>query len=228
MQQTGTQEGQGAQPGQAAGADRASKELASLDARREALQSQLQSLTERRTMMSVQASTAEGPARAGIQGRLSAMDARIARIDDELNSIDDAINASLARGAERPNAFGELWKGTLLPPQAPGFPGAERRDPDNSIGVLAATQLLGFVLMSFVLWRWLRKRGPAVTGRLAPEDAARLEQLQRSVDVMAVEIERISEAQRYVAKSIGGGAAEPIPVRNREGEVVARSTEDRR
>ena len=98
----------------------------------------------------------------------------------------------------------------------------------TAVGKKWVMAITGIVLMSFVLWRWLRKRGPAVAGRLAPEDAARLEQLQRSVDVMAVEIERISEAQRYVAKSIGGGAAEPIPVRNRDGEVVARSTEDRR
>ena len=77
-------------------------------------------------------------------------------------------------------------------------------------------QGVGFLLLAFLLWRGLRRRVSASFARLAPEDSNRIDQLQRSVDVMAVEVERISEGQRYVAKlmgeqspAIGAGAAVP-------------------
>jgi hypothetical protein len=42
-----------------------------------------------------------------------------------------------------------------------------------------------------------RKSGPP---RVSPASDARLEQLQQSIDAIAVEVERIAEAQRFSAK----------------------------
>jgi len=43
----------------------------------------------------------------------------------------------------------------------------------------------------------------------APLNDSRLEQLQQSVDAIAIEVERIAEAQRFSAKLLAGRDAEP-------------------
>ena len=197
------------------GADvaRASRELASLEARRTELKQQLSSNTERRVLMDLQLKSAEGASRAELQNRLKTLDARTARIDDELNEIDDAINAALERGATRaPNGFEQLIQGMRGTPQPPPTFQYQRNN-DLLINLLIG-QGVAFLLLAFILWRGLRRRVSASFARLAPEDSNRIEQLQRSVDVMAVEVERISEGQRYVAKimseqssALGAGAA---------------------
>jgi hypothetical protein len=42
-----------------------------------------------------------------------------------------------------------------------------------------------------------------------PDNDVRLEQLQQSVDAIAIEVERIAEAQRFSAKLLAGRDAEP-------------------
>jgi hypothetical protein len=91
-----------------------------------------------------------------------------------------------------------------MPGMAPPVPESRfqflpRRDDGLMVGLLIG-QGVTFLLLLFLLWRGLRQRVSASFARLAPEDTHRLEQLQRSVDVMAVEVERISEGQRFVSK----------------------------
>jgi hypothetical protein len=54
-----------------------------------------------------------------------------------------------------------------------------------------------------------------------------LDQLQSAVDVIAVEVERIAEGQRYVSKllneklpALGAGAAQELPVKRGAGDRV--------
>ena len=80
------------------------------------------------------------------------------------------------------------------------------------IGTLFATTV-GFAIA------WARARERALRAeltrqRLAPDAEARFDRLQQAVEAMAVEVERISEAQRFAAKllaertSPAAGAAE--------------------
>jgi hypothetical protein len=219
---------QPALPAQTAAVARASAQLAALEGRRSELKGQLSSLTERRFQFSVQMRDAEGDAKREFQARINALDNRTARINDELNQIDDAVSAAIAGGATHPpSLFEQITQGALAPSPTPPprFPVA---DIGNIASVLLA-QGIGFVLISLVLWRWLRRRGP---GSATSQDAGRLEQLQRAVDVIAVEVERISEGQRYVTKilndklpAIGAGAAQEVPIPRRDGERVKASTE---
>ncbi len=60
---------------------------------------------------------------------------------------------------------------------------------------------------------WARTRERAIRAelrqpQLAPEAEARLEQIQQSVDAIALEVERISEAQRFAAKLLAERAAD--------------------
>jgi hypothetical protein len=110
---------------------------------------------------------------------------------------------------------------TLLPPQF--------RDVGNVVANVMFFEALGFVVLGLVLWRWMRRRVPVSITRLGPEDANRMEQLQRSVDVIALEVERISEGQRYVTKvlnealpALGSGAAQEVSMAQRDVQKVPR------
>jgi uncharacterized coiled-coil protein SlyX len=184
--------------------------------RRTELRRQLESNTERRSLLSAQLLEARGtPMQRDLEARIQALDVRTARIDQELNQIDDAVNAALASGITVDRAPRQVV--TTMPPMPPMMPGRDRK---NAVASAMFFEGLGFVVLGLVLWRWLRRRGPASMVRLAPEESARLEQLQHAVDVIALEVERISEGQRYVAKllsekqpAIGAGAAQDISSR---------------
>jgi hypothetical protein len=195
--------------------------LGTLEARRAELKGQLTSLTERRTLLSVQMQGAGGDARRDLDARIKTLDSRTARIDDELNRIDDEITNAIERGAQRPpSGFEQLIRGatTVQPAPVPGLFG--HNFGERITETVIAANAVGFVLLGLFLWVTLRRRvaGPA---RLGPEDVNRFEQLQRSVDVMAVEIERISEAQRYAAKMLNSPPPE-IVARHAEAERVKR------
>ena len=48
--------------------------------------------------------------------------------------------------------------------------------------------------------------------KVPPEVAARLERMETSIDAMAIEMERISEGQRFVTKILADRQAERIPL----------------
>jgi len=208
-------------------------ELEALDARRSELRSQLSSLTERRALLQAQLAQADGPQKTGLRDRIAALDDRTGRIDDELNSIDDAVNAALSRGVTpAPNAFDQLLRmRQQIATVPPAMPAMNPRKIDMLYNALFA-QGIGIVLLGFVLWRTWRKRAPMSPVRLAPEDSGRIDALQRAVDVIAVEVERISEGQRYVNKvlsenqiAIGPGAAQEIRDHHKDAVRSKLSTE---
>jgi hypothetical protein len=69
------------------------------------------------------------------------------------------------------------------------------------------------------IWR----RPAQNSGEMPAELTDRLNRLEQAVDAVAVELERVGEGQRYVAKvfsesqrALGAGAAQPVEVRQRE------------
>src|SRR5439155_9649233 len=146
---------------------------------------------------------------------IKSLDARTASIDDQLNAIDDKVNAAMQRAT--PDFPPTPGRAIVQPPFGPRIdvfgPGGRRGGGPAVSDVMAAVmieQAVAFVLLGFLLWRWARRRVGAAFARLTPEDAERIDQLQRSVDVMAVEVERIAEGQRYVAKVLSEKAI-PAP-----------------
>jgi hypothetical protein len=183
---------------------RESQELLTLETQRGELRGQLSTITERRALLSAQLHDSEGQTRVDLNGRIRTLDARTAAIEDQLNAIDDRVSALVARGVRPPpSGFDRLMEGAF--PGRPGAPGAvgfAPADPFKSewgvlFGGMVLMQGLTLVLLGIVVWRSFVRRTFA---RLGGEDANRFEQLQRSVDVMAVEVERIAESQRFTAK----------------------------
>lgn len=63
----------------------------------------------------------------------------------------------------------------------------------------AGTHFVLMVLGTYAVWR-LATRDDRILSPAIPLADERLEQLQQSVDVVAIELERLGEAQRYNAK----------------------------
>lgn len=164
-------------------------ELDALQMRRSELKNQLESVTERSTELTDQLKEADGNAARSLEARLNSLDARSALLERDLMQTDDAITDALARGITTSQQRSDLI--TI------------QRSTGNTGEVVASAMFaegLAFVLLGVLLYRRMRNRGVIPAARLAPEEAARMEQLQRAVDVIAVEVERISEGQRYVSK----------------------------
>lgn len=209
----------------------AGTDVHALQMKREELKSQLQSLTERRMLIGMQQRDARGSnAERDLDRSLKELDARTARIDAELNKVDDAITQALDRDIASQDAkpvpvpvvpvsppfiAGPEAPWTIQPGGPPFHESAVAREMMQTLLVFGGLQL---ALLAVIAWRWLRAKPAAGAVRLAAEDSNRIDQLQRAVDVIAVEVERISESQRFVNKALGAGAAENIKASKREQE----------
>src|SRR5690349_7007509 len=71
-----------------------------------------------------------------------------------------------------------------------------------SMVVALTGQLCGTLLLVSVIVAWtIRRRSPAVTsGDGVQRIESRLTEMQQSLDAVAIEVERISEAQRFATK----------------------------
>ena len=158
--------------------------------------------------------------------RIAELGQRARLLEVEKDRTDDMIRDALARGvgqAEEAKVAVEAapaianveWAVATPPPlreQALGFVN------DNAVSLLLGEALL-FVLGGVVLWRTLARR----VVRSTPSTA----QLQTSVDAIALEVERISENQRYVTrllneKLLGEGSAAAQPIQSRDKAEVPR------
>lgn len=190
------QVGPGAQP-IAITAPRTSRDIAALKARREELSNQLQSVDGRRSkLMSQLRQNPDPTATKGLQDRLALLDARQLQLETDLAQTGQQLSSATA--------------GLIASTSAPVM-----------YGGLSSNQVMGLSVLSiiFVLFplaigvgRAIFKRSnkPAIPPQALTETAERLERLESAVDAIAIEIERISEGQRFVTKLLSDGQAAPL------------------
>lgn len=86
-------------------------------------------------------------------------------------------------------------------------------DPDVANFAVVAVIIVGMVasLSTITVWfvRGLQKKGPVRELPNAFQFEQRFDQLQQSVDAIAVEVERIAEAQRFSAKLLAERSETP-------------------
>jgi len=187
-------------------------------AQREELREQLSRLEERRTELSQELRSREGADRAGIERRITEIDQRISEVDKQLA----AAELSVARASAIPGAV------VPDPPEPP--------DPDayqETIAIVSSVFTI-FVLfpLAIAYARRLWRRGAMSVAELPKILAERLTRLDQAVDTIAIEVERISEGQRFLTKvmtdnatgrALGAGAAQPIEIAERETARVPRT-----
>lgn len=162
-----------------------SEEVQALRNQRSELSNQLNSAARRREGLANDLEGKTGADRAGIESRIKVLDERIVQIEQDIANTGQVL--ALARG-------------TVLAPEPP-------ENPDNpmQIDVTAITAILSvFVLgpLAIVYARNLWKRGSVqkVETQLERQNADRLARLESAVDAIAIEMERVSEGQRFVTK----------------------------
>ena len=167
------------------------QDLAALRARWTELGNQLRTLESTRNRISEQLSrTGDAAARSGLLERVSDLDKRMMQLDAERADV----------GRQIATAAPELSTTTVPPPPTPIRGGP----PDNEIFVIIPALLIIFVIFPLVLayTRRIWKRTPS--GPAIPREwndvPQRLERLEHAIDVVAIEVERVSEGQRFVTR----------------------------
>lgn len=167
------------------GVPRTTEELSALRAQRSELSNQLSSAAGRREELVNQLDGATGANRAGIEARIAQLDQRILQIEGDI-----ASTGKLIAGA----------RGALLQP-ASNSDGSPFMNVDiTAIVAILSVFVLAPLAVTYARNMWRKGSTPVVDDKLARENADRLARLESAVDSIAVEVERISEGQRFVTK----------------------------
>jgi hypothetical protein len=190
--------------------------VANLRARRSELSDQLESATGRRRQLAEQIRRADGVNKAGLESRIAVLDQRIVRIESELDQVGQQLSspqAALISGTSQPMDFAPRIRFSNVDPEP----------------ILICFILFVMSPIALSISRLVWKRGsrmgstaPALTG----ESTQRLERIEQAMDAIAIEVERVSEGQRFVTRllsergggALGGAQQVPEPVRVPMGE----------
>jgi hypothetical protein len=163
------------------------QEVAALKARRSILSDQLQSADSRRKELSRLARSATGADKAGLEQRIGVLDARLARLEndiDETGKLLSSAPAALASTREPSINFGPNSGNKV-----------------QAIPIVAILSVFVFFPIAISVARNIWRRGslPKTAGP-DRESAQRLERMEQAMDAIAIEIERVSEGQRFVTR----------------------------
>jgi hypothetical protein len=175
---------------------RTSRDIDALKARRQELSNQLESVDGRRSKLISHLKQIRHPTvKKGHEDRIALLDARQLQLEFDIQQTGQQLSSASA--------------GLLAATTVPVF------------GGLGASQVMTLSVLSiiFILFPLAVGVGRAIfkrAGRAAPptavftETAQRLERLEASVDAIAIEIERVSEGQRFVTKLLSEGQPAPM------------------
>ena len=211
---------------QAAQRAQAEGQWAGLSGQRDELKSQLRDLNRRRNELDEQRQVASQSARPGIEARMAEIDARAAKLDQQILSLDDQIATALARltsaRASQGTGVGAGQGGQVIripeitiPPM--DFGRSSRRTEMRDVAGFMAAEAVLLGLIGVVFWRFAMRRMRDQFERMLGSQSQQLGQLQNAVDVIGIEVERISEGQRYVTKVLSEGTpASALPGARKE------------
>jgi hypothetical protein len=198
---------------QLAGAPMTQHDVDVLRGRRSELSNQLESATQRRQQLVDQIRHSNGAGRAGLEARLQLLDQRIVRLESEIDQTGEQLASAPAQ------RFTETRQ-----PDFPRDSPFSRIDPEP---ILICFILFVMSPIALTISRLIWKRGSRI-GQIPPasESAPRLERIEQAVDAIAIEVERVSEGQRFVTRLLAergtpglpGTSPQPEPVRVPAGE----------
>lgn len=181
---------------------------------REELREQMERLEEKRGELIgelTQNTGGDATVAAGLRSRIAEVDKRIADLDQQLAQTE----AVIGRVAGVPGAI-------IEPPEV------IQTGPDEDIvamGLMLTLALLFPLVVAYSRRIWRRAGAtPAVTS-LPAEWTQRMDRLEQSVDSIAIEVERVSEGQRFMTRVItegNRGGVQPLEAGVREAVPVMR------
>ena len=159
-----------------------------LRARRSELSRQLNSAEGRRNELAQELkTTTDGVVREGIEARIRLLNDRIVSIETQIAENGRLIAATA--GTES----------TQEEPMPPGMLSSEQITGISIVFIIMVLAPLAFAAAR-LMWRRATVRIP----KESPEVGERLARLEQAVDAVAIEVERISEGQRYVTRVLVG------------------------
>src|SRR3954469_9325450 len=172
------------------------RQLDALKAQREELSNQLQSVDSRRSkLISQLKQTSDPTAVKGLENRLALLDARQLQLETDIQTTGQQLTSPEA--------------GRLATTSNAPFAGGMSNRQQTTLSILGIIFVLFPISVGIArgLWRRASRQGPPPAA--FAQTAQRLERLEESVDAIAVEVERISEGQRFVTKLLS--EAQPAP-----------------
>jgi hypothetical protein len=168
------------------------QDIANLRAQRSELSDQLESATGRRRALVEQIRRADGVNKAGLEARIATLDQRIVRLEGQLDEVGQQLSSPEAA----------RYVATTQPPV--NFRGPNVRfsnvDPEPII-ICFILFVLSPIALSMSRLIWKRASRTAMAASAAPaESGQRLERIEQAVDAIAIEVERVSEGQRFVTR----------------------------
>jgi hypothetical protein len=187
------------------------------------------------------------PARAANAARSAAADAEGARLDAQLEiAAKKAALASLEAqvggvGLDAP-AIPGMSSGRIVierdgktiildnptAEQIAAVGGAGPQPPQlqaREVMTLSSMVLGTIIIVTALVLRHRRALRSAPTGAGTPQADARMARIENAVESIAVEVERISEGQRFAAKMLSEGAAQPVAAGDRRSDILQHSGE---
>ena len=185
------------------------REVSALRQRGEMLSDQLQSANGRRNNLAQQLEDASGTSRAGIEQRIAQLDARIMTIEADI-----AANGRLLAMAP-PNLLSRSEESTGVPARSPF-----NLNPGQITGITIVGTIFVLFPLAIAMARNIWRRGSRHTAPppVSQESMQRMERLEQAVDAIAIEVERVSEGQRFMTRLLTEGAAQPLSVGQKAGE----------
>jgi hypothetical protein len=218
----------------------ASQGMEVLQAREIALREGIAKMRAQRPILERQARSNNALVREQSESQLLQMDLQTASAQAELESVQEQIAVQGGRIVNTPTP-----QVIVQPPRPRSV--IDRIDNDAITAMFVATTLAILIPLSIGLARRLWRRAPIAVAPPALDGlASRMERIEHAVDAIAIEIERVSESQRFVAKvlierpssapsshahdadkasglgdakpflALGAGPMEPIPVAQRQ------------
>ena len=184
------------------------QDVAVLRARRAELSDQLESAASRRRSLADQVRHADGVSKAGLEARLAVLDQRIVHLESEIDRTGQQLASPQAQ---------QYAETRPAPTFGPPFP-FSRLDP-TPVAILFVLFVMSPIALSISRLFWKRGSRKWTVPPAAPDSTDRLERIEQAVDAIAIEVERVSEGQRFVtrllserAPAIGAAPAEPVRV----------------
>lgn len=168
------------------------QDLEALRERRAELSEQLESAAARRAEIAKEIDLSQGAARTGLEQRMSVLDQRILQLENDIAET----------GRQLTSAPAGLIAATQNPFTEAGI------DPNmiEKVSVLFTLFVLAPLAVGAAYLMFRRANRPPTPRGSRGDSSDRLERLESSVDAIAVEIERISEGQRFVTRLLTEGA----------------------
>lgn len=177
-------------------------EMRALRTQREEMSNQLTNVADRREGLVNELAKTQGEvARRGLEARIAVLDKRIVDIEREMARTGELVMMAPA----------SLQRITASSSSVPGVPtdGNWRPNDDAMIAISSVFTLAVLMPLAITAARiWWRRATGTIPARQAKAESDRFEKLEQAVDSIAIEMERVSEGQRFVTRILTEGRGE--------------------